>query len=244
MKLKIFEDYNELSRMTAQAAAGYIQNNPNSLVCFAAGDTPLGMLRELVAMQSRGEVDLASVYYAGLDEWVGLGRDDTGSCENVMYNAFYEPAGIPKERIRLFNGLAADLEAECRMMEDWIRSHRGIGFTVLGIGMNGHIGFNEPGAPDHDGCFVTELDATTKSVSKKYFGMERPVSAGITIGWRTLFKAGRAIIMVSGGNKAEVVKAAYEGPITIDMPASLFQKHENVCLMLDKEAASGLSKAQ
>jgi len=210
MRIAIAEDYDELSEMAAHATAEYINNNPETLICLAAGDTPLGMLEILVDMHRHKEVDLSTVYYAGLDEWVGLGPEDIGSCAKVMSDAFYNPAGIPKDRIHVFDGLDKDIDKQCRSMEAWISHHGGIGFTLLGIGMNGHIGFNEPGTPDTKGCFSVKLDNTTKTVSAKYFGKSRPVSTGMTIGWRTLLDAQTGIIMASGELKAPIVKAAVE----------------------------------
>jgi len=236
METIIATDYDELSRLAAKKVAGYI--TPDNLICLAAGDTPLGMFRELIAMQNRGEVDLSAAWYAGLDEWMGLGPDDEGSCIKVMTEAFYGSAGIPKERIRVFDGFDPDTDRQCRKMEDWISSKGGINFALLGVGMNGHIGFNEPGTPDIPGCFTVALDDTTKSVSQKYFGKALPVTTGITIGWRALFEARAVALMASGANKAPIMKASLKGPCTLDIPASLFQKHEDVVVMLDEGAAS------
>ena len=235
MIIEIAKNYCELSKKAAKKAAGYINNNPDTLVCFAAGDTPLGMFRELVTMQSNGEVDLSSVWYAELDEWMGLGIKDTGSCARVMNDAFFK--AVSKERVHLFDGLDNNTERQCRKMEDWIASHGGIGFTLLGIGMNGHIGFNEPGTPDAEGCFTVALDDVTKEVSRKYFGKELPVTTGITIGWRELLKARAAVLMASGKGKAPIIKTSLQGPITLDVPASLFQKHSALTVMLDEDAA-------
>ena len=236
MIVEVANDYNELSVITAKKVAEYIKSAPGTLVCLAAGNTPLGVFRELVRMQELGEVDLSSVWYAGLDEWIGIGSDDEGSCAQVMYNALYKH--IPVERIRIFDGLDTDSEKQCRDMEKWIASHDGIGFTLLGIGMNGHIGFNEPGAPDIEGCFTIALDDVTKSVSKKYFNKEQNVSTGITIGWRTLFEARYVIFMASGKEKSQIVRKALREPMTKDVPASLFREHKNLTVMLDEEAAS------
>ena len=241
MNIITASNYNTLSQIAAQKAADYIRGNPNSLVCFAAGDTPLGMFKELIAMQNRGEIDLSSIWYVGLDEWVGLGSNDVGSCVKVMTDNFYEPAGISKERIRLFDGLALDINRECREMENWIVFHGGIGLTLLGVGMNGHIGFNEPGTPEQEGCFTVELDNTTKIVSAKYFGKELPVSMGVTIGWKTLMKADRVVIMACGEKKASIMEAVIEGEVSLEIPGSLFRQHPNVVFLLDDGAATGLS---
>ena len=236
MNIIVTQDYDDLSYKAARHAAIFINNNPGALICFAAGDTPLGTFRELVVMHDRGEVDLSSVYYVGLDEWVGLGIDDAGSCIKVMHDAIYD--FVPKENVLMFDGLDPDTEGQCRKTEAWIEKHSGIGYTLLGIGMNGHIGFNEPGTPDVEGCFTVVLDDTTKSVSKKYFGKERPVTTGITIGWRTLYNTREAVLMANGKEKAPIAASALTGPCTPDIPASLFQNHPNLTVLLDKDAAS------
>jgi len=241
MEIKIHPTHEELSCATAIKIAHHIGRNPNTLLCLAAGDTPLQMLAELVKMQNRGEVDLSSVWYAQLDEWVGLGINDKGSCIQVMTDGFFAPANIPAERICFFDGLADDMNRECRKMEDWIAKHGGIGLVVLGVGMNGHIGFNEPGTPDTPGCIVVPLDDTTKTVSKKYFDKALPITEGVTIGWRTLLDANTAVLMASGIKKAPIMRAALEGSVTTDVPASVFQDHKNVTVMLDKEAARMLN---
>jgi len=240
MNIQVHKNYNDLSLTVARHAADYINKNPGSLICFAAGNTPLGAYRELVAMQYRGEIDLSSVYYVGLDEWIGLGADDKGSCFKVMHDTIYEH--IKKERIFMFDGLETDTEKQCRETESQIATHGGIDYTILGIGMNGHIGFNEPGTPDIEGCFTVSLDETTKSVSKKYFGESLPVTKGITIGWRTLYNAKNIVIMATGAEKAPIVSASVSGPCTADVPASLFRNHDNIIFMFDNEASLMLNK--
>jgi len=240
MKIEITDSYEALSKAAAKKAANYINNNPGTLVCFAAGDTPLGTFKELLLMQKEGNVDLSTVWYVGLDEWVGLGIDDKGSCIKVMHDSLYNY--IPKERVRMFNGLADDIQKECSEIYEWIIKHGGIGLSLLGIGRNGHIGFNEPGTPDVEGCFTVELDEVTKSVSKKYFGKERAVTTGITIGWRTLLDSQEVILLACGINKAQIVKKAIEEDCTPDVPASMLQKHSTLTVILDKGAASLLDQ--
>ena len=237
MKIIIMSDYDEMSVKSAKITANYINRNPNKLICFAAGNTPLGTFYELIAMQGRGEVDLSSVFYAQLDEWVGLGPDDTGSCLKMLTDSFFKPAGISRDRLHVFDGLADDLDSQCRLMEEWINKRGDIGFALLGIGMNGHIGVNEPNAPDVEGCFTINLDDVTKTVSSKYFGKSLPVETGITIGWKTLMQASEILLQASGKEKAQIVKEAFQGEITMDLPASLLQNHQNSTVMLDKDSA-------
>jgi 6-phosphogluconolactonase/glucosamine-6-phosphate isomerase/deaminase len=234
----VASDAASLSEAVALAAAAWIARHPGALVCLAAGDTPLPVYRRLVDLQTSGQVDLSSVFYAGLDEWVGLGYSDRGSCLQVMTDTFYAPAGIPQDRRHVFDGLGDPL-AECRAMDLWISDHGGIQFTILGIGMNGHIGFNEPNAPDQEGCILVDLDATTKSVSAKYFGEARPVRQGISVSARALFKAETIFLMAAGAGKAEIVRRVRMGAPSSAVPAAGLIGHPGLTIFLDREAAGG-----
>ena len=243
MQKIITEDYTALSAETARRIAEYIRENPGALLCLAAGDTPLGAFAELIKMQNAGEVDLSGVYYAGLDEWVGLGYHDKGSCRQVMFDNFYTPAKIPRERIHVFDGLT-DTAPECAAMNAWLRVHGGLGLALLGVGMNGHVGFNEPlnddcpeNLSDADGAIAVELDATTVSVSVKYFGATRPVKTGITLGLSVLRDARELLVIASGAQKAPIVKRAFYAAPSPTLPASALQNHPRLTLLLDAAAA-------
>jgi len=241
MLIQIYETSGEMSVNTASKVAAIIKENPGRLVCFAAGDTPIGMLRELIRLQEKGECDLSSMYYAGLDEWIGLDYRHKGSCAQVMNDQFYVPAGIPQRQINIFNGSADVIKQECIKMNEWINAHGRIYLSVLGIGLNGHIGFNEPFGSDEEGCFEVALDETTKRVSEKYFGKRLPVSSGVTIGWRTLYESQHLFVIASGSHKSAIIKKAFTMLPSAAVPASLLQKHSNLTLALDKEAASELT---
>ena len=169
---------------------------------------------------------------------MGLAPNDEGACFKMLTDNFFRHANIKSERIYAFDGLSDDLEAQCRMMESRINQHGGIGFALLGVGLNGHIGFNEPNAPDTAGCFTIALDDTTKTVSSKYFGKSLAVQMGITIGWKTLLDSGEILLQASGEEKAAVIKEAIQGAITMNLPASLLRNHQNTIIMLDKDSAS------
>ncbi|MCL1909737.1 MAG: glucosamine-6-phosphate deaminase [Kiritimatiellaeota bacterium] len=238
MQTFVAEDYRTLSVETAKLIAEYVRANSGALLCLAAGDTPLGAFAELVKMQDAGEVDLSSVYYAGLDEWVGLGYEDKGSCKQVMSDNFYTPAHIPRERIHVFDGLN-NPENECEKMNAWLDARGGIGLTLLGVGMNGHVGFNEPHGPSFaDGALVVPLDETTKSVGAKYFNKPTPVKYGITISLAALRNARKILVMASGAKKVRIVRKAFYEPPTPEVPASLLQGHPDLTLLLDEAAAN------
>ena len=238
METRIFEHADALSEAVARTVAAWINANPGRLLCLAAGDTPLASYAELVALQDRGEVDLSSVYYVGLDEWVGLGMEDVGSCRQVMHDAFYAPAGIPDARRRVFDGLA-DPTAECLAVGEWIEAHGGIGLTVLGVGMNGHVGFNEPGPVPEGLCRVVELDETTRTVSAKYFDRPQPVHLCVTVNLPTLAAAERIVLMLSGERKRKIFARLGRDADGKDQnfPASLLMDHTGLVLFSDRETA-------
>lgn len=239
MEKIIAQSTEELALRVANEVAQFINGNPQQLLCFAAGDTPLLAYRKLIDMQREGKVNLNSMYYVGLDEWVGLGYRDRGSCAQVMTDNFYAPAGIDSERMVVFNGLS-DPAQQCEKMADWISKRGGIALTVLGIGMNGHVGFNEPPASDADGCIIVPLDETTRKVSKKYFDTPLPVELGVTIALNELMKAKRVIMMASGENKRAIVQATINQPQTPAVPSSMMRSHPNITIMLDADAAEML----
>lgn len=228
------------SEKIAQDTAAFIRKNPGALLCLAAGDTPLEAYRQLIRLQAAGEVDLGSVYYVGLDEWEGIGRETSGSCMQVMFDGFYDPAGIPADRIVAWNGLNDDPEAEKKRIEDWIGLRGGIDFTLLGIGMNGHVGFNEPGTGLPEGCLRVKLDETTRRVSVKYFGRALPIEYGLSIGAGELKKAKKVFLIASGRHKAEIVMKTARMPASAEVPSSLMTDHPDITLYLDEAAAEQL----
>lgn len=238
MHMIITKEERVLAYKVAKKVAEFINGHPDELLCFAAGDTPLKVFDELIKMQKNGEVDLNSVYYVGLDEWVGLGIKTFGSCVQVMNDHFYAPAGISPERKRVWDGLAEDMDKEIDEMNQWIRMHGGISLTLLGIGMNGHIGFNEPNTGLQMGCIQVPLDDTTKSVSVKYFDSALDVKYGIGVGAGELKAAKKVILMASGEKKAHIVYKTLKEEPNPSVPSSLMIDHEGFEIYLDEQAAS------
>ena len=238
MNVSVSQNAALLADKVAADIAAYINANPGALLCLAAGDTPLPAYHKLVAMQKDGLVDLSSVYYVGLDEWVGLGRETRGSCMQVMEEAFYGPAGIRDDRLCVWNGLCIDPHQEIERVVQFVRAHGGIGLTLLGIGMNGHVGFNEPGTGLPLGGILVDLDETTVSVSVKYFDTALPVRQGLTLGCGELKNARTLYLMANAQRKAPIVKKILKEAPTDKVPASLLTDHQNSCFYLDEEAAS------
>ena len=238
MKIQVLPTIPEVAALVAEDIAEFINANPKKLLCFAAGDTTLPVFDALIRLQKENKVNLSNTYYIGLDEWVGLDRKTTGSCAQVMFDEFYEPANIPQENICVWDGLCVDLDAEKRRMEDWISKHSGIALSFLGIGMNGHVGFNEPYIGLPEGTLIVPLDETTKKVSGKYFDKIQDIELGITIGAGELKKAKKIILLATGSGKAEIIKKTVTGEPDESVPASLLIDHHDITLYLDKAAAT------
>jgi len=233
LKLWIENTSEMLATVVAEYIAEYIRRHPDALMCFAAGDTPLKMLMKLVQIQACGEVNLASVRYVGLDEWQGISYETKGSCCQVMRDCFYTPAGIPEDRMRLWNGRAENPQAECARMNAWIEHCGGIGLALLGIGMNGHIGFNEPGAPMDLPCHIVALDQVTAEVGRKYFDGAVCSDYGMTIGMPWLLESDETFLMATGTHKAPIVRKAVIDSVSLEVPASQLQKHPKLTVCLD-----------
>jgi glucosamine-6-phosphate isomerase len=165
-----------------------------------------------------------------------------GSCHYDFQQRIFNPLKIPSSQYHLFDALATDLKVECDKMDSIIADKGGIDLMIVGIGMNGHIGFNEPGTKFELTSHVVQLDPITKSVGQQYFDQPVQLDKGITLGFGHLLKTKRVLLLANGTSKAEVIKQAIEGPVSIDFPASVMQLHNNGTIMVDAAAASMLSK--
>lgn len=241
MKIRIHIDYNDMCRAAADFVADHIRNKPSALICFPSGDTPTGVLRNLVDIIRKGELDITECDFVGLDEWAGLNAGDEGSCRHYMDEHFFLPLDIKSDRIHFFDGAAPDLQAECRRIDQLVKEKEAIDLIMVGLGMNGHVGLNEPGVDFNLYSHLSELADDTKEVAKKYFRKEVPLTYGITLGPRHLLDAKVAVLIASGAKKAGIATNAIEGEVTPDLPASIIQRHQNAYVYLDKDAASMLS---
>ncbi|MDG0790572.1 6-phosphogluconolactonase [Cohnella ginsengisoli] len=175
--------------------------------------------------------------FVGLDEWAGLGRQDEGSCKRLLYEEMFEPLSIPEDHIFFFDACSEDLAGECQTMNERIQTLGGIDLMLVGAGMNGHIGFNEPGTSFDTYAHVANLDDITQQAGQKYFSKPMKLRTGITLGLKHLTESGTAVLMVSGSHKADIVERIVNEEINEQLPASLVRKHPNGYLLLDSEAA-------
>jgi glucosamine-6-phosphate isomerase len=240
MNLTIAKDYSALSAMAAAEIASVVRHKPHAVLCLAAGDTPRLTYAILSQNAAKGEVDFSQCSFIGLDEWVGIPKKNEGSCAYFLKHSLFDPLGIAANQIHLFDALSPEPNAECTRMDDTINRIGGIDLMLVGVGMNGHIGFNEPGVSADLYTHVVALDAVTKSVGQKYFKHSTELRYGITLGLKHLLDSGAAIVIASGEKKAGVVKQALSGAITTAIPASFIRKHPNGMVIVDQEAASQL----
>jgi len=242
MKVISFKNYQSLSDFAATEIADAIRKKPSLFLCLASGNTPKLTVELLVKKLKEQKADHSAITFIGLDEWAGLPPTNTGSCQYFFQNKLIGPLQLKPSQYLLFDALANDLQSECKKMDNFISDKHGIDIMLVGIGMNGHIGFNEPGTSFNNLSHVIELDEITKSVGQKYFTEQVELSKGITIGFKHLLNAGKVFLMANGSRKAEVIKRTVEGPVTEDFPASIMQEHNNGFILIDNEAASLLKK--
>jgi glucosamine-6-phosphate isomerase len=241
MAVKIFQDYHALSREAAHEILSHVRNKPASVLCLAAGDTPKFCYNLLSEIARNEGVDFSQCTFVALDEWIGIPPENEGSCAHFLHTNLFRPLGVSPHQIHLFDALTNDLQHECERMDEIIRKHNGIDLMMVGIGMNGHIGFNEPGAAEHKYTHVVDLDETTRSVGQKYFRESTSLTRGITLGFRHLLESRRVILMASGKKKAAIIRKALQENITTEVPASIIRKHTHSLTMLDKDAATALT---
>ncbi len=240
MNFHKFPDHDTLSQATAEYIAALINRKPGALLCLASGDTPIETYHRFVALAQAGRVDVSQCTFVGLDEWVGFGPEDAGSCSYYVFRDLFTPLKLRPEQVHVFDAKAADLEAECSRIDALIDSRGGLDLLLVGMGMNGHIALNEPGTPFTLGCHVVELAESTKTVGQKYFEKETKLTLGITLGLRHLTEANEVILLVSGAKKAPMLHEALTGPVTEQVPASILQTKSTAQIWLDEAAGSSL----
>lgn len=243
MKISIYNDYDEMSKAAAQLVLEQLSAKPASILSFPSGDTPTGTLNYLVQYANEGKIDLGQCYFVGLDEWIGMDENDIGSCKYYLQTTFFSKLNIDPEKIVLFDAKAADLDAECKRMNAFISDKGGLDIMMVGIGMNGHIGLNEPGTDFNLYAHTSELDPLTVQVGQKYFKQQTSLSGGITLGLKHFSEAKQAILIASGAKKAAIIAESLKGQVTTDVPASLLQTIHSAVILLDQEAALHLEHA-
>lgn len=238
MKVIVTKNYEELSKVAANEMAEIIKNKPNAVLGLATGGSPVGMYKELIRMNKAGEVDFSKVTTVNLDEYVGLSGDHNQSYRYFMNDNLFNHINIDKSKTYVPNGLAEDIEAECKNYDAKIAELGGTDVQLLGIGNNGHIAFNEPDNFLVAGTHLTGLTQSTIDANARFFDSADEVpKTALTMGLGGIMKARKIIVIASGEGKAEAVKEMLSGKITTDMPASMLQMHKDVVVIIDEAAA-------
>jgi glucosamine-6-phosphate deaminase len=237
----ICADYEEMSKKAADLAAEAIPHDRESLISFPGGDTPLGFVRSFTDAANAGRIDLSRTRYVSLDEWVGLGPEDEGSCAWFNQTQLLGRLQKPFLETHIINGKAADMREECRSLDSFIEQWGPLDLSVLGIGLNGHLGFNEDGVDFNLNAHLIPLSASTRSVMRKYFTRDHNPDHGVSQGLRQIMAARCVILMANGAHKAAILQRAFHGPVDNSVPASILQGHPNCFVVADREAAAALA---
>ena len=239
MKIYVTEDYKDMSRKAANIVSAHVILNPACVLGLATGSTPIGMYKQLIDWYNKGDLDFSQVKSVNLDEYVGLAPTHDQSYRYFMQTNLFDHVNIDPANTNVPNGLASDPEAECERYNQVIRSMGGIDVQVLGMGHNGHIGFNEPGHAFELETHVVNLTERTIEANARFFASKDEVpKRAITMGIKSIMQARQILVVVSGEDKAEIVKKAFYGPVVPEVPASILQMHPNVVLCGDKAALS------
>ena len=223
--------------------AGQVIDKPKSVLGLATGSTPLPIYRELISMWHRGVIDFGSVTTYNLDEYVGLGPDHPCSYRRFMQENLFSHINVQQSNIHIPNGLAQDVDAECAAYDAAIAAAGRLDLQLLGLGANGHIGFNEPAAVFTTHSYCVKLSEQTLKDNRRFFedGAPMPTHA-LTMGIASIMQAKRIVLVATGKNKAAAVRAMIEGPVDPMVPASILQMHRHATILLDADAASLLSR--
>ena len=241
MKIYSAPDYQGMSRKAANILSAHVILKPTSVLGLATGSTPIGMYKQLIDWYNKGDVDFSQVHTVNLDEYLGLAPTHDQSYRYFMQTNFFDHINVKPENTNVPNGLAADPEAECARYNQVIADLGGIDIQVLGMGHNGHIGFNEPEEAFELETHVVDLTDTTIDANARFFASRDDVPRQeLTMGIKSIMQARHILVVVSGADKADIVKTAFFGPVTPKVPASILQMHPNVSLVADEAALSKL----
>ena len=239
MKILVCKDYAQMSEKAARIFAAQLILKPNTVLGLATGSTPEGMYAALVEKYNEGKIDFADVTSFNLDEYYQLPAENDQSYDYFMKKHLFNHVNI--ENYNLPNGMVEDVEAECKAYEERIEAAGGVDIQVLGIGKNGHIGFNEPDSVFIKNTHLVELTPSTIEANSRFFASEEEVpKKAVSMGIGTILKAKKIVLLASGEGKAEAIAKTVYGDIDPMVPASALQLHNDVIVILDEAAASQL----
>ena len=239
MKIIRAKDYKDMSRKAANIISAQVIMKPNCVLGLATGGTPVGTYKQLIDWYNKGDLDFSEVTTVNLDEYRGLPRENPQSYWYFMHDNLFNHVNIDPSRINLPDGTNLDAAAECARYDEVIHNVGGIDLQLLGIGHDGHIGFNEPGAAFELGTHCVSLTQETIEANKRFFeSIDDVPRQAYTMGIKTIMQARKVLLVASGKDKAAIVKKAFFGPVTPEVPASILQMHPDFILVGDEDALS------
>ena len=240
MRLIRAKDYNDVSRKAANIIAAQIYLKPDCVLGLATGSSPVGTYKELIAKYEAGDLDFSKVRTVNLDEYVGLTKDHDQSYAYFMRSNLFDHVNINQNNCNIPNGMNPDAEAECARYDAVIDAFGGADLQLLGLGPNGHIGFNEPGEAFELETHCVDLTQETIEANKRFFdgNVDLVPKQAYTMGIKTIMQARKVLMVANGKGKAEIIKKAFFGPVTPEVPASILQMHPDFILVGDEEALS------
>ncbi|SDI00293.1 glucosamine-6-phosphate deaminase [Alteribacillus bidgolensis] len=245
MEIVRVTNYEEMSEYAAELLFRKVQTQPNVVLGLATGGTPEGTYEAFIEKAKRNDLDLSQITTFNLDEYEGLASDHPNSYHAYMKEHLFHPLDLKSEQTHLPKGNAADLEAEAKSYEQLIEDYGGIDLQLLGIGENGHIGFNEPGTPHHSRTHIVELKESTREANARYFENKSEVpKRAITMGIASIMDSRCILLLASGERKKQAMKNLLEGDINETFPASILRSHPYVTIIADEEALSAVSERE
>lgn len=238
MEYRIFESTDELALACADIFTALLKEKPNAVLGLATGASPVKTYKELIRRYEAGEISFAGVTTFNLDEYCDLPKEDKNSYYTFMHKNLFDHVDIKEENTHLMDGNAADPEAEAAAFDAMIEQAGGVDIQLLGVGRNGHIGFNEPADHFTEGSFKVKLNDSTIEANSIYFDENPMPRYALTMGIGTIMKAGKIVLIATGKKKAEAIRSAIKGEVTPHCPVSVLQNHPDALLLLDREAAS------
>lgn len=239
MEIIKVKDYDAMSEKACSIMLERINSLENPVIGLATGSTPEGMYKQLINQYNKGNVSFKNVKTFNLDEYVGLEKTDPNSYYYFMRNKLFDHVDISLDNVRIPNGVAKDLQKECKDYEEAIKDAGGIDIQLLGIGPNGHIGFNEPGTPFTSKTHVVDLEESTIQANSRFFNsIEEVPTQAVSMGIETIMSSNEILLLISGKSKAEAMVKLLSGDVTEAVPATILNKHPKVTVIVDEAAYS------
>jgi glucosamine-6-phosphate deaminase len=239
MKIKKVKSYEEMSRIAANIIIDKVRSNPSINLGLATGSTPVGMYEKLVQDHQEKGTSYKKVKTFNLDEYIGLSSEDPNSYRSFMNEQLFNHIDVPIENTHVPHGDAKDPQQECAEYEALLKKHGGVDLQILGIGGNGHVGFNEPGTSFQSETHIIELAESTRRANARFFNsLEEVPTQAITMGIASIMQSKEILLLVSGEKKSQALKQLLEGDVGEHFPASVLKTHPNVTIIADEAALS------